>query len=165
MEDTPTAGYVISTAGHTPLCARAIRGALSTGLPVALLDETTVGGVLIRKYMSPLLRRFTLGSSQLCGRIAGEYLLAQGHRSVVFISPNDSKAARARWTGLCYPFRQVGLDDAVAYCELGLPLPGLERDDHSFDKVYTQLEATATRIGAQDGICCPQVCEYAVSLP
>jgi len=115
----------MSTLASNPaLQAAALRTALSTGLPVALLDENSRGAELLRKHASTLLRGFAMGTSEVCGGLVGEYLLSRGHRRVVFVAPHDTRAARTRWAGVCKPFEQAGLRDSVMFRSMALPDSG-----------------------------------------
>jgi DNA-binding GntR family transcriptional regulator len=126
-EDGPAAiGFVmLNVKPEEFMMTRALRAALSTHAPVALLDERGCGSALVRDYASPLLRCFALASTRGCGRRVGEYLVGHGHRGAVFFAPSDSPATRMRWAGVREPFERIGLDNAVTFCATGLPPPNL----------------------------------------
>ncbi len=124
-------GYIVSTlpSGIPALREPAIRAALSTHLPVVLLDESGDGAQLVRTHASPLLRCFALATAGECGRMVGDYLVARGHRRVAFIAPQDATMERRRWAGVCRPFEQIGQGGAVSFRAIGAPTSHTIVDD------------------------------------
>ncbi len=152
IEAATVVGYIISTLTTRPSVRNdAIRAALSTRTAVALLDETGDGAELLRGHTSPLLRRFSMGTSMRCGRQVGEYLLARGHRRVVFIAHDDEylEGARRRWSGIRQPFERVGLPDAVVF--RALEKRGTEElaSDEQLTMVRTRFRRTLTRLAGK----------------
>ncbi len=124
--------------------AQALRAILSARLPVALIDQGGCEATLAQEYPSPLVRCFALGTQRGCGRRVGEYLLARGHRGVLFIAPRDAQIERTRWKGVCEPFRKVGLTDAVVFRALDLSAPPRTGRTHEF------VELMHRALGAAD---------------
>lgn len=58
--------------------------ATGTGKPVAVLDEVHRLH-LVEQWRHPLVRRYTLAVSPLCGLHVGRYLLQKGHRGIAYL--------------------------------------------------------------------------------
>jgi DNA-binding FadR family transcriptional regulator len=116
LQSATPVGYLFSSLSNNEAwAAEALRATLSARLPVALLNEGRCGDVLYRTCASPLLRSFAVGTSQGAGRRVGEYLLARGHRRVLFLVAHDRDQERKRWAGVCRAYERAGLEDAVVF--------------------------------------------------
>ncbi len=152
-DESNTAGFILSTLGPD-LAARdrGLRDALSTHLPVALLDENGEGAVLTRRHRSPLLRSFSLGTSRTHGRRVGEYLLSRGHRRAVFFAQLDDERARKRWEGVREPYVESGLGDAVAFRPIGVPYWEHTDEDPRFASLHSVVNTAGRRLARDIGV-------------
>lgn len=92
--------------------SRAVRRCLRLDKPLAILDET--GSAPPPSAGDSRVRVFSLAASAHAGRRVGTFLLQQGHREVVFVSPVHSMAwSRNRLDGVVSAFADAGLGGGV----------------------------------------------------
>ena len=88
----------------------------ATGCPAAVIDERPGGRVadLPRRYATPLLRFFALGTDELPGEVVGDYLRDAGHRRVASFQQGSAAAwSVARSRGLVRAFVKAGLPSSA----------------------------------------------------
>lgn len=141
IDKDTTIGYMLHITNPQAFSENMLRQLLAYRKPVAVLDE--VGGWEMPRFMrnSPYVKVFTMTTSREAGRCVARYLLAQGHRSVAFISPQHKDAwSVSRLEGLKTAQAQSGMAFSLREFTLGYDI-----DDY---KTLSRDHSNATAIEA-----------------
>ncbi len=100
--------------GRHATLLRVVRHCLGRQVPIAVIED---GSEAVPARVFPVsrrVRRFVLSTTLECGRLAGRYLIDNGHRRVAYISPyGDREWSAARLRGLREAFAAAGGSSAV----------------------------------------------------